>query len=195
MFYHIPEKTLQRMHALETQYANEQHDDPLRLFQISPETGRFISIMASMAPEGNWLEIGTSGGYSALWISLAARLKNQKLTTFELDPAKITLAQTTFSQTETAPFINLVEGDVLAHLADYQEIAFCFLDAEKRIYRPCYDIMVPNMVAGAVLVADNILSHQRLLQPFINQVMQDPRMDAVIVPIGKGILLARKIGD
>ena len=62
----------------------------------------------------------------------------------------------------------------------------------KELYAECWDIVVPQLVAGGLLAADNILSHRDALAPFMARVMGDSRMDAVVVPIGKGVLVARR---
>ena len=64
-----------------------------RLRQIPPETGRFLALMAMLAPEGKFIEIGTSAGYSTLWIILACKERNQSIQTFEILPEKIILAK------------------------------------------------------------------------------------------------------
>lgn len=164
-----------------------------RLRQIPPETGKFISILAASAPEGEFLEIGTSAGYSTLWITLACKLIGNKIITFELLEEKIKLAKETFYQTGMEDYIELIEGDARNYLKNYNNIAFCFLDAEKEVYEECYDLVIPNMVKGGILIADNAINHYKTLKPMINKALADQRVDALVVPIGKGELLCRKL--
>jgi predicted O-methyltransferase YrrM len=74
----------------------------------------------------------------------------------------------------------------------YARISFCFLDTEKELYRSCYDALIPRMVRGGLLVADNAISHGEVLLPFIEAALQDPRVDAMVVPVGSGELVCRK---
>lgn len=164
-----------------------------RLRQIPPETGKFISILAASAPEGEFLEIGTSAGYSTLWITFACKLIGNKIITFELLEEKIKLAKETFYQTGMEDYIELIEGDARNYLKNYNNIAFCFLDAEKEVYEECYDLVIPNMVKGGILIADNAINHYKTLKPMINKALADQRVDALVVPIGKGELLCRKL--
>ena len=115
------------------------------------------------------------------------------MTTFEVLEEKVALARATFAAAGVEETITLIHGDARQYLATYQEIAFCFLDAEKEIYSDCYDLAVPNLVPGGLLVADNAVSHGEALKPVIDRVMADQRVDAMVVPVGKGLLLARKI--
>jgi predicted O-methyltransferase YrrM len=195
MFDEIPERMARRMRYLEEADAEDRLDGTprdKRLRQIPLETGRFLALLAANAPPGQFVEIGTSAGYSSLWISLACRAAARKLTTFEVDVRKVGLAQRTFEEAGVLDLVHLVQGDALVHLGGFQDIAFCFLDAEKELYQQCYDVVVPNLVPGGWLVADNALNHAATLQPMIDQALADSRVDALVVPIGKGELLCRK---
>lgn len=164
-----------------------------RLRQIPPETGRFIALLAAMAPAGRRIEIGTSAGYSTMWLALACRLTGQKLTTFEVMEEKARLARKTFQMTGLDDVVEFVHGDARAYLAECRDVAFCFLDAEKEVYATCYEAAIPNMVPGGILVADNAINHRATLQPMLDRALADPRVDALIVPICKGELVCRKI--
>jgi caffeoyl-CoA O-methyltransferase len=196
MFHDIPQPILERMRTLEQIDAADRTDGTPhleRLRQIPPGTGRFLAMLAAGAPEGAIVEIGTSAGYSTMWLALAAAAIGRRVTTFEVRPGKVALARETFSLARLDGLIDLVEGDARSHLGAIDEIAFCFLDAEKDAYEDCYETVVPRLVPGGLLVADNAISHREELQPVIDRAMGDPRVDAVIVPIGKGELVCRKV--
>jgi caffeoyl-CoA O-methyltransferase len=195
MFHHIPPSILERMHALEQIDARDRLDGTprlQRLRQVPPETGRFLALLAAGAPPGQVIEIGTSAGYSTLWLALACREQGRRLTTFELLPEKAALARQTFNLAGVEDTVTLVEGDARAHLAQLDKIAFCFLDAEKEIYAECYELVVPRLVQGGLLAADNATNHREALQPMLERALADARLDALIVPIGKGELVCRK---
>ena len=192
----MPGSIRKRMEYLEKLDSEDRLDGTPRmerLRQIPPEIGKFISLLAAIAPEGEFLEIGTSAGYSALWISLACRLKERKLITFEILQEKVKLALETFELTNTKDIIKLIKGDARQHIPNYNNISFCFLDAEKEMYGECYDLLIPNMIKGGILVADNAINHYETLKPMLERCLADERVDALIVPIGKGELICRKI--
>jgi len=198
MFHNIPAAILEQMNYLENRDKEEmsgqiniKHFDKLR--QIPPETGRFISLLAASSPNGQWLEIGTSAGYSTLWLALACMYLKTKITTFELDQQKIKLATNTFASAQVEQYVELVPGNVFDPLPSYKDLSLCFLDTEKELYADCYDIVIPNMVAGGILLADNVISHQADLQPMIDRAMGDNRVDALVIPIGQGVLLCKKL--
>ncbi|MEA3501150.1 MAG: O-methyltransferase [Actinomycetota bacterium] len=196
MFHDIPESVQERMGILERADTADRADGTPRmerLRQVPPETGRFISILAATAPAGAMLEVGTSAGYSALWLALACQATQQTLTTFEILPEKAQLARETFRFAGVEHLVEFVEGDALDRLADLSDVAFCFLDAEKGVYADCYEAVVPNLVRGGLLVADNAINHRETLQPMIDRALDDPRVDSLVVPIGKGELVCRKL--
>jgi caffeoyl-CoA O-methyltransferase len=165
-----------------------------RLRQIPPEAGRFLALLAAGTPEGAWIEIGTSAGYSTLWLALACREVGRRITTFEVLEEKAALARETFRLAGVGDVVELVVGDARDHLRGRKDIAFCFLDAEKDLYADCYELVVPNLVPGGLLVADNVISHAQDLKPMLNRALADQRVDGVIVPIGKGELICQKRG-
>lgn len=195
MFHNISTEVLDCMRELERRDAEDRSDGTPRLErlrQIPPDTGRFLALWAASAPNGSCIEIGTSGGYSALWTALACRATGRSLTTFEVLPRKAELARDTFARAGVGDVVSLVEGDFLEHAHSLDPIGFCFLDAEKEVYRACYDLVAPRLVPGWILIADNAINHRETLEAMLDAALDDERVDAMIVPIGKGELLCRK---
>lgn len=195
MFHSIRPAMLERMKYLEEIDQRDQTDGTgrmQRLRQIPPETGRFLALLAANAPAGEIIEIGTSAGYSTLWLALACEASGRTLTTFEVLPEKAKLARETFNAAQVEKTVTLVEGDARLALPGIDQIAFCFLDAEKEIYAEIYEAVIPKLVRGGLLVADNAINHRETLQPMLERALSDERVDALIVPIGKGELVCRK---
>jgi predicted O-methyltransferase YrrM len=162
-----------------------------RLRQVTPDVGRFLHTLVLAAKPRVILEIGTSGGYSTIWLATAARVIGGHVTTLEIDPAKAGLAEENLRDAGLAGVVNVRLGDAFAYLRDLDARAdFAFLDAEKEDYLGFYELIVPLMNPGAVLVADNLISHELDLAEFRERALSDERLSAVIVPIGRGELLA-----
>ncbi len=196
MFHRIPPKMKRCMLELEQIDTRDRQDGTprrQRLRQIPHETGRFLAILCASAPPGTVLEVGTSAGYSALWLSLACQERGDHLVTFETSAEKVALARQTFQNAGVADKIELIHGDARVGLANYPLIGFCFLDAEKEHYADIYELVVPELVGGGLLVADNLTSHAEEMRPFNERVENDPRVDALVVGVGKGLLLCRKL--
>lgn len=195
LFTDLPKPMLDRMNYLEERDTRDRKDGTphlKRLRQIQAETGMLLAILAGSAPRGAVLEIGTSGGYSALWLSLACKQRGDRLVTFELLPDKADLARETFAKAQVEDRVELVNGDARSHLKDWEEVAFCFLDAEKEMYIEVYKEIVPRLLPNGILVADNVISHKEELGTFVGHARNDPSVDAVILPVGKGLLVCTK---
>lgn len=196
MFNNIPPTLLERMRALERLDARDRQDATpklLRLRQIPPETGKFIALLAAAAPPGEIVEIGTSAGYSTLWLSRAREQRGGRIVTFEIMPEKASMARETFRIAGIEEHVQLVTGDARFHVTQPEKIAFCFLDAEKDVYEECYESVLIRLVQGGLLVADNVISHREELAPFLEKVQNDPRVDALVIPIGSGVLVCRRL--
>jgi len=195
MFHGIPEPISMAMSALEERDTADRIDGTPRLDrlrQIPSEVGRFVALLAASSPPGSWIEIGTSAGYSSLWLALACRERAQVLTTFEVLASKATMATATFASAQVNDVVTLVPGDFLDFIDQLDGISFCFLDAEKEIYGHCYEAVVARLVPGGLLVADNAINHRAILQPMIDAALVDPRVDSLVVPIGTGEQVCRK---
>ena len=196
MFHDIHPLIAKRMHYLEQIDAEDRKDGTprtQRLRQIPPETGKFLALLSANAPDGQIIEIGTSAGYSTLWLILAAKMLGRSVITFEMLPDKVERAKETFRIAGVESCVKMIAGDAREYLEKYEDIAFCFLDAEKEHYENLYDLVVPRMVRGGLLVADNAINHHDTLKPMLERALHDERVDALIVPIGKGELLCRKV--
>jgi len=196
MFSEITKKIAERMKFLEAIDKKDRADGTprlQRLRQIPPETGKFIALIASNCPEGEFIEIGTSAGYSTLWLSLVAKEKNIKIKTFEILPEKIKLAKETFKQTGVEDYVDLIEGDFLEYADKLNNVAFCFLDAEKDIYEKCFDLVSPKMVKHGFIIADNAIDHYEEIKPMMDKASIDMGFDTLSVPIGKGEFICRKL--
>lgn len=196
LIYDIPEALGERMHYLEEQDARDRQDGTShaeRLRQIPPETGILLALLAANAPDGELLEIGTSAGYSALWLSLAAKARGDKLMTYEILPEKAKLAQETFQKAQVEEWVTSIHGDASELIHDSAKIAFCFLDADKDVYPHYYRFVVPKLMTGGMLLADNVLSHADELGALVETAREDKSVDAVVLPVGKGLLLCRKL--
>jgi caffeoyl-CoA O-methyltransferase len=195
MFSEISDNMKRRMKLLEDIDKRDRNDGTerlRRLRQITPETGKFLALLASNCPEGNFVEVGTSAGYSTMWISLAAKERTARIKTIELLEEKIALAKETFQECNIAHFVELIEGDALSILETIKGVAFCFLDCEKELYERCWDSVSDNVVEGGIIIADNALDHYETIKPMIDKAMSDERFDSLLIPIGNGELLCRR---
>jgi caffeoyl-CoA O-methyltransferase len=195
MFHDIPEAVAVRMTELKERGLRDRADGTprmQRLREVPDEVGRLLAILAAGAPAGRWVEIGTSAGYSTLWLALAAREAGARVTTFEILDWKVELARETFAVAGVEDVVELVHADVREGLAGLSGISFAFLDSEKEDYLELYELVVPKLAPGGLLVADNVADFHDEVRPMLDRALADERVDAVVVPFLTGQLLARR---
>lgn len=188
MFHDISPNMLQVMRELEEQTEHDQ----VGLRSVSVDVGRFLALLAMSAPAGAFVELGSSCGYSSLWLSLAARARGVQLNTVELNEKKVALVRENMSRAGAASSVEAVHGDALDYVTRFEKIAFCFSDLQPpELNAKTYELAVPRLVTGGLLVIDNVTSprHQTEL---INRAENDPRVDSVLLPFPKGDLICRK---
>ncbi len=166
-----------------------------RLRAVTADVGRFLNLLARTAGARSILEIGTSGGYSTLWLAAAAAETGGQVTTLELDPAKVERATANLSEAGLESLVTIVHGDARQTVGSLAPpFDFVFLDTEKELYLELLEPLVRLLRPGGVLVADNLLSHPDDLAPFRRAAESHPDLECVLVPIPRGELMCRKRG-
>ena len=193
----IDARTRSVLTRLEARDAREREDGTareVRLRQVTPDVGRFLHNLVLVARPRSLIEIGTSGGYSTVWIGTAARAVGGTLTTLEVDPVKVELARQSLGDAGLDGAVTVVAGDAFGYMRRCSEPAdFVFLDAEKEDYLAFLALIVPVLSPGGIFVADNLISHEADLREFREAAHDDPRLSAVVVPIGRGELFAVRL--
>lgn len=188
MFHDISANMRQVMRALEERLARDQRS----LRSVDSDVARVLSLLAMSAPQGVFLELGSSGGYSSLWLSLAARAKGVTLTTVDHDEKKVALARENIARAGAADSVQVFHGDAFDYAARFEQIAFCFSDIEPpEANAQVYDMVVPRLVPGGWLVIDNVTS-PRVQTELLHRAQSDSRVDCVLLPFPKGDLICRK---
>ena len=166
-----------------------------RMLNITPETGRLLWILARSARATRILEVGTSNGYSTIWLADAARATGGRVTTLELNPAKVKLARENLARAGLADRVEVLEGRAVDSLGTRPgPFDFVFLDADRGSYLTYLELVVPRLVPGGLLVADNVSSHAQELHDYLARVKSHPALLSVTVPVGKGEEISFKLG-
>ena len=162
------------------------------MLNITRATGELLAVLVRAAHARRILEIGTSNGYSTLWLAEAAAAIGGRVTTVEAAPHKIELAHDTFARSGLAAHIHAVHEDAGALLARTLPAAcdLIFLDAERSAYPDWWPQIKTCLSPGGLLVVDNALSHAEELAGFFTTVRADPEFTATTLPVGNGEFLA-----
>jgi predicted O-methyltransferase YrrM len=162
-----------------------------RARQVAPTTGRFLFALAANRQGCSVLEIGGSRGYSAIWLASAVALSGGRVVSLEHDPRKATAWRANIAEAGFDAFAELIEGDALATLPALDaRFDLCFIDAEKSDYERLFGLAREKLVPGAVVVADNVLSHSKDLAAYSQARQSDPTLVSVIVPLDNGLELS-----
>ena len=173
---------------------NATTERPRRMLNITRDTGEFLSVLVQATAARRVLEIGTSNGYSTLWLANAARATGGAVTTVELSDYKVSLARQNFSRSGLAAFITLVQDDAGRVLERAVDASFdlVFLDSERPEYPGWWPHLKRVLRPGGLLVVDNATSHPEQMAPFVALVKADTDFTTSLVPVGNGEFLAVK---
>ena len=163
------------------------------MLPVGPESGQLINLLAASLKAPNILEIGTSYGYSGIWLAEAARASGGHVTTLELQDYKIAYAREMAAKAGLSDLIDFLQGDALALIAGLQRgIDFVLLDLWKDLYIPCLEAFLPKLNPGAIIVADNIIyPGGDDVRAYSRAVRAKPGMTSILVPVGAGLEISR----
>ena len=167
---------------------------PRRMLNITPDTGRLLWILVRSTRATRILEVGTSNAYSTLWLADAVRSTGGRVITLERDPNKVRMARENVNRAGVGDRIEIVEGSAAESLRALPgPFDLVFLDADRANYLTYLELVVPKLVGGGLLVADNVTSHAQELQEYLARVKSHPELFSVTVPIGNGEEIALKL--
>jgi len=167
---------------------------PRKMLNITRDTGEFLAVLVRAAFARRVLEIGTSNGYSTLWLASAAQDIGGSVTTVEKSQYKIDLAAKNFARSGLASSIAQVHDDAVYLLERSADSAFdfIFLDSERPEYSGWWPHLRRVLRRGGLLVVDNATSHPAEIAPFVALVKADAEFITSLVPVGNGEFLAAR---
>lgn len=168
--------------------------------------GQFLRMISKLLQPNRILEIGTFTGFSALCLA-EGLAKDGLLYTIEMREADATIAQSYFEKSGYGQQIQLLVGDAAILLPQLQETwDLVFIDADKTGYAHYFDLVLPNVKNGGIILADNVLFHGEVLKDdlkgknakaiaaFNQKVKQTAGIDCVLLPLRDGLIMIRKNG-
>jgi caffeoyl-CoA O-methyltransferase len=167
-----------------------------RMLAITKETGELLNMILRIKNAKNMLEIGTSTGYSTIWCAEAIHEQSGKIITVEQNPGKIKRAKDNFQKAGIADTITIKEGlamEILRELGlekKYNDFFdFVLIDADKENIVEYFDLILPMVSVGGVIVTDNMLypeKYKQDMKKFSDYIKQNSRLRTMTVPIGNG---------
>jgi predicted O-methyltransferase YrrM len=194
----LDERVREVLSLLETEDAAEREAGlpaAQRSRQVEPTTGRFLFALAAAQAGVEVLEIGGSRGYSTIWLAAGARVLGGRVLSLERDPVKCAAWRENIAAAGLEEWAELVEGDALAILEATEDVFdLAFLDAEKDDYERLFALVRPLLEPGALVVADNVLSHVETLGDYSRARQADPSLSSVTVPLDRALELTVVLG-
>ena len=169
-------------------------DRSLKKLNITKDTGEFLAVLVKSSKSKCVCEVGTSNGYSTLWLANALPAGGRVIT-LEVQQHKIEQAQNNFNLSGLASKIEIIKSDAYDYFTEKnEEFDFIFLDAERTEYMSFAEQVVSSLAIGGTLVCDNAISHEEEISDFINFIKQSNQFITSLVPVGKGEFVACKTG-
>jgi predicted O-methyltransferase YrrM len=163
---------------------------------VEPTTGRFLFSLVAPQTDCEVLELGGSRGYSTIWLAAGVRYLGGRVLSVEHDPRKIDAWRKNIADAGVEDWAELVEGDAKEALPAIDDVFdVVFLDAEKEDYEELFALARVKLEPGALVVADNVLSHQEALGAYSEARQSDPRLLSVTVPLDRGLELSVVLRD
>jgi predicted O-methyltransferase YrrM len=168
-----------------------------KMLNITPETGELLSLLVRATKARRVLEIGTSNGYSTLWLADAVQPLAGSVVTVEVAAAKVALAQKNFERAGLSRWIRqeVTEAGEFLRGQRSSSVDLLFLDSDREHYVTWWPWIQEALAPGGLMVVDNAVSHASEMARFIEVVAATPGYTTVLVPIGNGELLVLKEGS
>jgi len=179
------------LHRHGAQHDAGKSDRLERLRNVEPDTARVLALLVLATAARSVLEIGTSNGYSTLWLADAVRGVGGHLVSVEVDPTRSALAAKNLERAGLREPVELVVADAGVILREGTEAGqdMIFLDAERPAYVSYWPDIVRVLRPGGVLAIDNASSHAEELRELRSLIRSDERFREALVPTGAGLLL------
>jgi len=159
--------------------------------QVARTTGQFLFALVAPQTDCEVLELGGSRGYSTIWLAAGVRHLGGRVLSLEADPAKCEAWRRNVVEAGVEETAELIEGDAFETLPPIDDVFdIVFIDAEKDDYEALFELARPKVEAGAVFVADNVLSHEETLGDYSRYRQADPTLESVTVPLDRGLELS-----
>ena len=158
---------------------------------VAPTTGRFLFSFVAPQTDCEVLELGGSRGYSTIWLAAGVRQLGGHVLSVEHDPHKVEAWRRNIADAGLEGWADLIEGDakeVVSAIDDVFDVVF--LDAEKEDYEELFRLARTKLEPAAVVVADNVLSHEETLGAYSRARQADPTLESVTVPLDRGLELS-----
>src|SRR5437588_5614123 len=174
----------------------QEQDRSRKMLNLEPETAHLLSVLVRSSRRTRLLEIGTSNGYSTIWLAWATHMVGGHVISIDRGEHKQALADANLRRAGLRDVVDLIHGDATEIVATFAgPFDFVFFDADRLSAPSQLALLLPKLTADAFLLADNALSHPQEIVGYLSAVQALRQFDHLVIPIGKGLSLAYRQTD
>jgi len=172
------------------------NDQYSAMLSVPPEDGRVLRLLTEATGARHVVEIGTSNGYASIWFCLALRTTGGKLTTFEIDARRASLARENFKRAGVDKLVTLIEGDAHEKVTTLKEpIDIVFIDADKDGYLDYLNKLLPLVRPGGLIMAHDTTDAGYQMEDYLEAITTNPELETVFLheqTTGIGVTLKKR---
>lgn len=166
-----------------------------KMLNLKPETAQLLSVLVRASRRQRLLELGTSNGYSTMWLAWSVAAFGGRVVSVDHNAEKLTLADANLRRAGLRENVELRHGDaadVVRTLAGPFDFVL-FDSVQMRPYEPL-KLLLPKLADDVLVLADNVLSHPQEMAPYLSLIASQPGFEHTVVPTGKGLSVAHRSG-
>jgi predicted O-methyltransferase YrrM len=188
-------KLLERLEAEGAQHDSKETEHSRKMLNLERPTAELIVVLLRIAGVRNLLEIGTSNGYSAIWLASTLGPAGGRVTSVDREASKHAMARENLASVDLLRYVDLVLGDATEIASRLTGPFDCvFFDADRTSAPRQLDLLLPKLSSPALLLADNVISHPEQIAGYLARVKAIPGVFQTVVPVGKGLSVAHVPG-
>jgi predicted O-methyltransferase YrrM len=180
---------LQQLYRDSREHDAGQEDRLLRFRNVEPESAEMLAVLVRATNAQRLLEVGTSNGYSTIWLADASEATGGGLLSVEVDGERTALARANLERARLTADLRTEDAATTLNRAQDGAWDFIFLDAERPAYAGYWPELVRTLAPRGLLAVDNVISHESQVAEFTALVEADERVTSALVPIGAGVRL------
>lgn len=166
-----------------------------KMLNLEPAAAQLNSLLIRLGKRRGILEIGTSNGYSTIWLAAAARPHGGRVVSVDRNPSKHVQAAANLRRAGLSDVVTLTTGDATTIVSGLHGPFDCvFFDADRLSALDQLQALLPHLSPDTLLLHDNALSHPEEIKGYLAMVERLPGFERMIVPVGKGLSVAHRAG-
>ncbi len=187
------DRLLQELHRSGVQRDEQTQENSRKLRNITPSTGRFLELLIEEERPQRILELGTSNGYSTIWVGRAAAAVAATVDSVDQNVERHQEARQNLAAAGLSQCVRLHTQEIGEFLVQNQRCQYdmIFLDTDRKRYAEWWPL-VRQLWTGKIIVCDNATSHPDEFQPLLSILEQDSWLDHGVLTVGRGLLLVRQ---